>query len=722
VTPPLLRSNGASRLTLLLLWPSEGTSEPAPGVGELGQPEHQVIAAPTLIEGLRQLVEARPAVVLIEAGLAVAEREPLKALLAAEPALQILALGEESAELVELGTALRWVARAPERGLRLREQLGFALERRALLQRLHALAAELRSAEQQRIELTRGFHELVQGVRDVVLEVDRQGRILATNAACREVLGYSQTEATSLRVEDLLGPEPAQVVDAALAAAAPAARRPASLVVARRRSGQPFLAELSVFPVPHEGKLIGGRALLRDVGGRSRTEEQLRRLVTFYWSLSSTLDHEALLSRIRQELITVTGVPHHALFLHDASAGELALASADRPAPPLRLPAGPEADNLLALCLRSAVSVAPRAASAAGEGACPSVSLLAPASELAPARCRAPACGRDVDRPGAACPLGAILDQRSLLLGLHAGELPIGVLVLSGPTDAAWQSSSDIAHLALVAQYMSAALNNARLHAETLGYATRLERTLDDLRTTQSKLARSEQLAAFSQIAMGVSHEVRNPLNAISLMLCNLKEDLADPATREAAALAVDPIQREVLRLKQTLDDLLAVARHAPRPPELLDLNQLIQSVVETLRLQLEAHRVQVVCELAPGLPPLAGDPSELRRALLNLALNASEAMPAGGTLTFRTSLEAEGVRCDVEDTGVGLAPEHCERVFTPFFTTKERGTGLGLSLVQRVIHDLGGRVSLSSELGRGSQFALHLPVARAMEAAACGS
>jgi len=114
--------------------------------------------------------------------------------------------------------------------------------------------------------------------------------------------------------------------------------------------------------------------------------------------------------------------------------------------------------------------------------------------------------------------------------------------------------------------------------------------------------------------------------------------------------------------------------------------------------------------ELADDLSPIAADPDLLHRALSNLVLNAMDAMPEGGMLVLRTSRQSENARIEVSDTGKGLTPEECERLFTPYYTNKAHGTGLGLAIVQSVINDHGGRISVRSEPGQGTTFVIELP------------
>jgi signal transduction histidine kinase len=228
----------------------------------------------------------------------------------------------------------------------------------------------------------------------------------------------------------------------------------------------------------------------------------------------------------------------------------------------------------------------------------------------------------------------------------------------------------------------------------------------------QRELLSAERLAAVGRISAQITHEIRNPLNAIGLNAELLAEELArlSPAPREAAQL-VAAISRETDRLEAVAEEYLTFARLPRTSPVPLDLDELVGSLLDFLGPELTAAKVAVVRELAAALPGIEGDEAQLRAVVHNLVRNSREAMAGGGTLTVRTRQAEGGVELVVSDTGGGMPPEVLARIFEPFYTTKERGTGLGLAYARRIVAEHGGSIRCDSVPGRGTTFTLRLPV-----------
>jgi signal transduction histidine kinase len=226
----------------------------------------------------------------------------------------------------------------------------------------------------------------------------------------------------------------------------------------------------------------------------------------------------------------------------------------------------------------------------------------------------------------------------------------------------------------------------------------------------RAELLRAERLAAVGRISAQITHEIRNPLNAIGLNAELLAEEIPDGA--EAKSL-VAAIGREVDRLHAVTEEYLRFAR-LPKPVFAReDLNEIVNGLAEFLGPELAAAKVAVRLDLAPRLPPVRADEGQLRAALMNLLRNSREAMAGGGNVTVRTRASPEGgVEVEVRDTGGGIPAEDLSRIFDPFYSTKEKGTGLGLAFTLQVVKEHGGTVRCESEVGRGTAFHVRLPAA----------
>ena len=236
-------------------------------------------------------------------------------------------------------------------------------------------------------------------------------------------------------------------------------------------------------------------------------------------------------------------------------------------------------------------------------------------------------------------------------------------------------------------------------------------RNLEPVRAVQSLVTYSQKLAALGRLTSGVAHEVKNPLNAMRIHLELLKARLgtSQPAVREN----VDVIAQEIVRLDRVVQGFLKFVRPeeirlAPVPVEAL--------LAEAARLMApEANRagVRIAQDVAPGLPPVAGDAELLQQALTNLVTNSIQAMPKGGTVTLGARIGPDGaVEVRVADEGVGIAAQDLEKIFRLYYTTKSQGSGIGLSMVYRTVQMHDGRVDVESEVDRGTVMILTLPVA----------
>ena len=238
-------------------------------------------------------------------------------------------------------------------------------------------------------------------------------------------------------------------------------------------------------------------------------------------------------------------------------------------------------------------------------------------------------------------------------------------------------------------------------------------RDLDSLERISRQLQVSERLAALGRVTAGVAHEVKNPLNSMRLWLENLKECL--PAGDEMPRQAVAVLDSEIDRLDSVVKRFLDFMRTPEMRLEETQLEDLLREIAEVTRAQMVRAGVQLETSYAE-LPPLNVDRALLKQALLNLVLNAIEAMPQGGRLTL--ALERRGDRAEirVSDTGKGIAPEHRARVFQLFFTTRPGGSGIGLASAYRAVQLHDGEIDFDSEVGRGTTFRIDLPLAHTNE------
>jgi len=227
----------------------------------------------------------------------------------------------------------------------------------------------------------------------------------------------------------------------------------------------------------------------------------------------------------------------------------------------------------------------------------------------------------------------------------------------------------------------------------------------------RERLVQSERVAAWRELARRLAHELKNPLFPLQITVENMRRardqypEQFDEVFREGAATLL----AELANLKTIINrfsDFSKMPAPELRPTK---VNEIVRAVMKLVDGQLVGQKVQPRIELDDTLGPVDADPAQLHRALQNLVLNALDAMPSGGVLTVRTGRSDGSVRLEIADTGSGLTKEECERLFTPYYTTKQHGTGLGLAIVQSVVSDHGGRISVESEPGRGSTFRIEL-------------
>jgi signal transduction histidine kinase len=241
--------------------------------------------------------------------------------------------------------------------------------------------------------------------------------------------------------------------------------------------------------------------------------------------------------------------------------------------------------------------------------------------------------------------------------------------------------------------------------------AEELARAYEHLQTTFERLRLEDRMAALGALSVGMAHEIRNPLGSISGGIEILEQAVPSGDPRREF---VDILKREVARLDDLVERQLDLARTGTGEREACDLGEIARSVTELAQKRAEAQGLTVVSETDPAAPAAWADGSRIRQAVLNLVVNAIQAMPSGGELHVAVRGAGERVRLEVADRGPGISGEARDRLFEPFFTTKRDGTGLGLAIAWQIAKQHGGDLRAENRTGGGARFVLELPTVEA--------
>jgi two-component system, NtrC family, nitrogen regulation sensor histidine kinase NtrY len=302
----------------------------------------------------------------------------------------------------------------------------------------------------------------------------------------------------------------------------------------------------------------------------------------------------------------------------------------------------------------------------------------------------------------------------ALLVG--GGGVVLAILLSS------WASARvtrPVEQLARAAQEVASGHWNASVqvegHDEVAQLAESFNRMTSELLAQKERLVQTERVAAWRELARRLAHELKNPLFPLQLTVENLirareqSPEIFEEIFRESS----QTLLAEISNLKGIIGRFSEFSKMPQPQLQRVQVNEIAEAVARLFQAQFQAQgRGAIHCQmqLDGHLGPIGADPELLHRALSNLVLNAMDAMPNGGTLTLRTRHDDGKVAIEVCDTGSGLTREECERIFTPYYTSKQHGTGLGLAIVQSVVSDHGGRISLHSEPGKGTTFVIELP------------
>ncbi len=292
------------------------------------------------------------------------------------------------------------------------------------------------------------------------------------------------------------------------------------------------------------------------------------------------------------------------------------------------------------------------------------------------------------------------LRREAEAIRLEAATLPESPSALSGRSQigpAEIRTGDEIEDLANTFQAMRSAL----------------EESVRTIKSQQEELIRREKLASVGQLLAALAHDLRNPLGVIRSSAQLVIEDQQSPNVKqEVARYIID----EVDRLTHRINDFLRYARQKPPEPKQLPAEQIAQAAIVRWKAQGGYQHLVIDQRYGADLPPVYVDPDQVKEALVNLLINAREAMPDQGQVTITSRKGQEGtVEVEVADTGCGIPKAHLGRIFEPFFTSKEYGTGLGLTNVKRLVEDNGGTIEVRSEEGKGSRFIVRLPVSQAV-------
>jgi signal transduction histidine kinase len=286
--------------------------------------------------------------------------------------------------------------------------------------------------------------------------------------------------------------------------------------------------------------------------------------------------------------------------------------------------------------------------------------------------------------------------RSSVVVPLQWGDWMLGFLLVGGKENGKSFTVMEIESLEALAPAMAMAISRALIY--------------QDLKKKDHQMMQSEKLVALGEMAASFVHGIRNPLNIILASAETLKKKVPGPVQAELLQF----VREESERINKMLTSFLDFAK--PRPPAFqeVDLKEIMGRTVASLSIPARERQVQIIQEYPEGNVSIYLDPEQIREALVNLELNALEAMPRGGTLRLSlTQKENKDVIIRVSDTGVGLPHGAESKIFDPFFTTKDQGTGLGLSIAHAIVKNHGGTISVLSNDGGGTTFLLTLPVPR---------
>jgi signal transduction histidine kinase len=321
---------------------------------------------------------------------------------------------------------------------------------------------------------------------------------------------------------------------------------------------------------------------------------------------------------------------------------------------------------------------------------------------------------------GVGGPLGGLLLGYGIVRGLSRSIARLRVRVHDVvrrlhaplPSTTPWAEGDDLIDVASVTVASSDDLGE--VDSQLQHVVRRVEEVMERLRRQHWEMLRAEQLAAVGRLAAGVAHEVRNPLTGMKLLVeAALRPGKHSALTEEDLRV----IHGEIVRLEETVESFLSFARLPAPRRKVCDLHDAVVRPLELVRPRAARQGVRIDVDAPPGPLPVDLDPGQFHTVLVNLLFNALDALPRGGRIDMRLDVHDGACRLRVADSGPGIAPEMTGRLFTPFASTKPTGTGLGLSLVRRIVEEHGGRIAGENRPEGGACFTIELPRAEASPA-----
>ncbi len=238
-------------------------------------------------------------------------------------------------------------------------------------------------------------------------------------------------------------------------------------------------------------------------------------------------------------------------------------------------------------------------------------------------------------------------------------------------------------------------------------------RDITEKKQREAQFRRAENLASLTTLAAGVAHEIKNPLASIGIHIQLMRKELKQTGCidKEGAEEYLEIIDEEIERLNSIVVDFLFAVRPMDTRLKREDINKLAEDLIDFIKYELEEHGVEVAMNFSKAVPKLEIDIKYMKQVLLNIIKNAIAAMPDGGKLEISTTRKDDQVLIQIRDNGVGISEENMAKIFEPYFTTKDFGSGLGLTVVYKIIREHGGEITLDSKEGEGTLFTIALPL-----------